>query len=311
MSAGVLWLAGCGRQPAAGNAAPTVAAQDAPTGVALKPDDVERLGILVTVEVVTRHVPEAAGFGVVLAHEPIAQAVAELATAAAVERQSSAALARARHLAGTPGALAADVHEAAERQAAVDHAAATLARQRLTASFGRNPPWRGDPDNPVLRALAEGISKLVRVTFPAASIDTDMPRTLRLARLSAAPSGKSWTSSAVWNAPADAAVPGRSFFALLKTNDVGEGERLLAWSPNGAAESGVVVPVGAAVISDGKYWCYVERKPGLFVRTELDTALPVADGFFVKDLVEPGDRVVTHSAGLLLARETNPGAAAD
>jgi hypothetical protein len=65
------------------------------------------------------------------------------------------------------------------------------------------------------------------------------------------------------------------------------------------------------VISDSKYWCYVERKPGVFVRTELDTSVPLAEGYFVKDGIAAGDKVVTTSAGLLLARETNPSTAAD
>jgi hypothetical protein len=282
---------------------------DSAGGVSLKPDEVEKMGITVTAAAATQHVPETAGFGVVTAHESIAQAVAELVTAAAVDRQSRAALARAQRLAGTPGAMPADALEAAERQATVDQAALLLARQRLTSSFGQRPPWKDDVNSPVLRALADGETKLVRVTFPLGSLDSRMPERLQLAHLNAANSVKSWTATAIWGAPGDATVPGRSFFVLLKGSDAGEGERLLAWAPTGSPESGVLVPAAAAVISDGKYWCYVERKPGVFVRTELDTSRPVADGYFVKDGVAPDDKIVTTSAGLLLAHETNPGAA--
>ena len=75
--------------------------------------------------------------------------------------------------------------------------------------------------------------------------------------------------------------------------------------------AGVDVPAAAAVISAGKYWCYVEAKPGVFVRTEIDASTPTDGGYFVKDGVSPGDKVVTASAGQLLARETNPSTAAD
>jgi hypothetical protein len=287
------------------------AGEDSAAGISLKPEEVTHMGIVVTAAVATSHVPEAAGFGVVSPHEAIAQAVAELATAAAAERQSQAALTRTQHLAGTPGAMPADAQESAERQAAVDRAALLLARQRLTASFGQKPPWKDDVGSPILRALAGGDIKLVRVTFPLGALDDKTPVSLRLAHINAADSAKTWVATTIWNAPADAAVPGRSFFAVLKGSDAGEGERLLAWAPRGLPEPGVLVPASAAVISEGKYWCYVERRPGVFIRTELDTSLAVADDYFVKVGLAPNDKVVTTSAGQLLARETNPSTAAE
>jgi hypothetical protein len=311
-------LIGCQKNPAASEAPvaaeskpPTGDGEESAEGVSLKPEEVESMGIVVTAALPTNHAPETAGFGMVSPHEVIAQAVAELVTAAATERQSRAVLARTQHLAGTPGAMPADALESAERQGTVDQAALLLARQRLTASFGQNPPWKDDAGSPVLRALAGGEAKLVRVTFALGALSDATPATLRLSHIDATKPGKSWISTTIWNAPADATVPGRSFFALLKGSNVGEGERLLAWAPVGAPEPGVLVPASAAVISDSKFWCYVERKPGVFVRTELDTSAPLAEGYFVKDGIAAGDKVVTASAGLLLARETNPSTAAD
>jgi hypothetical protein len=273
---------------------------------ALQPDEIKNIGIAVNTPVPMQHTRETAGFGVVSAHEPIAAAVAEWATAAAMERQSRAALARVQRLSGTPGALPADVGESAERQAAVDSAALLLARRRLTAGFGQNPPWKDDIESPVLRALASGEMKLVRVTFPLGSLRDTLPVRLRLARMNATAAVNAWTAAAVWVAPADANVPGTSFFALLRHGDAGEGERLLVWAASDAAEYGVLIPAAAAVISDGRVWCYIERRPGVFVRTSLDTSAPVDGGYFVKSGFAPGDRLVTAGAGLLLAREKNP-----
>ncbi len=39
--------------------------------------------------------------------------------------------------------------------------------------------------------------------------------------------------------------------------------------------------------------------------------MPLGEGYFVNKGVAVGDQVVTQSAGLLLAREMNPGTAAD
>ena len=287
------------------------AGEDAAEGVTLKPEEVEKMGVATATAVATTHVPETGGFGVVTGHDVIAQAVSDWVSAAAVARQSDSAFNRSKKLAGTPGAMPAESSEAAQRQAEVDQAALMLTRRKLTSSFGQAPPWKDDPNSPVLRSLATGDTKLVRVTFPLGALGDEVPKTLRLARLGHAASTKSWRSESVWSAPADATVPGRSFFVLLKGSDVGEGERMLVWTPSGEPESGVKVPAAAAVISGGKYWCYVEKKSGVFVRTELDTSMPVEDGYFVKEGIASNDKVVVNGAGLLLARETNPSSAAE
>lgn len=284
-------------------------ATEAPeAGVALKPEEIERMGIVTTDAQAITSEPEAVGFGVVIAHETIAQAVAELRTAMAAERQSRSALERSKRLAGTPGAMPAETQETAERQAVADQAALELSRQRLSSTFGQNPPWKAAPNSPGLAALASGAAKLVRVTFPLGAIDDSIPKGLRLAQIEAAQGGKSWQTQAVWRAPADITVPGRSFFTISKGGEANEGDHLTAWAPVGAAEPGVLVPGAAALISAGKFWCYIEEKPGTFVRTEFDPSRPVPGGYFVKEGISAGARIVTASAGLLLARETNPGA---
>ena len=288
------------------------AAEEGPEeGVSLKPEEVEKLGIATTEARAITSEPEAPGFGVVIAHETIAQMVAELRTAIAAAHQSRSAFDRSKRLSGTPGAMPADTQEAAERQAAADQAALELARQRLSSTFGQNPPWKDPQSSPELMALASGQAKLVRTTFPLGSLDDATPSSLRFAHINAANSTKSWQSHSVWRAPADASVPGKSFFAILKTSGASEGDHLLAWAPVGAPESGVLVPAAAAVISAGKYWCYIEEKPNTFVRTEFDPGRPTPEGYFVKEGVSAGDRIVIAAAGQLLARELNPSTEAE
>jgi hypothetical protein len=280
-------------------------------GVALKPEEIEKMGIVTAEATAATSEPEAVGFGVVVAHETIAQAVAELHTAMAAERQSRSALERSKRLAGTPGAMPADTQETAERQAAADQAALELSRQRLSSTFGQNPPWKTAENSPELLALASGTAKLVRATFPLGAVDDESPKRLRLGHINSSQGGKSWQSQAVWRAPADSSVPGKSFFAILKGSDASEGDHLLAWAPVGAPEAGVRVPAAAVVMSAGKFWCYIEEKPGTFVRTEFDPSRPIEDGYFVKEGISAGDKIVTASAGQLLARETNPGTEAE
>ena len=275
-------------------------------GVALKPEETRAMGIATTAATSIQSAPEVQGFGIVVAHETVAAALAEVRTTAAAEHQSQLALVRSQRLAGTPGAVPAEAQETAERQSATDKAALELAQQKLSSTFGQNPPWKSSEANPDLLELASGRSKLVHVTFPLGSLGDTDPTKLRLARIDASQGGKSWQSGSVWRAPADATIPGRSYFAILKEPDASEGDHLLAWAPVGEPETGVLVPSSAAVISGGKFYCYVEEKPDTFVRTEFDPGRPTAAGYFVKKGVSAGDRIVTHAAGQLLARDLNP-----
>lgn len=319
-----LMLGGCQKTTtAAAGSAPASATADAradkpdapPTapgeGVTLTAEQIQKIGLTTAPVEKVEYTDEVAGYGSVIAHETIATAAAELATADATARQSRSALARSKRLANTPGALSTDVEETNLRQSAVDEAALTLARQRLSATFGQSPPWKDDSNDPLLRQLANGSRKLVRVTFPLGELPGPTPKLLRAAHINAPQGETGWDMAQVWPAPADANVPGRSFFAVLKSGDAGEGERLLVFAPVGAVESGALIPAAAAVISDSKYWCYLEKKPGTFERVEIGVDKPLHGGYFVTQGVTAADHIVIRGAGLLLAQESNSGAGGD
>lgn len=307
---GMLGIAGCHR------AAPAADAPDEPPkaageGVSLAAEQVQKLGIITEAAKSFDYTPEVSGYGVVIPHDGIATAVAELATAQAAADQSRAVAARAQRLAGTPGAMAADTVENATRQVASDNAALELAQRRLVTVIGEGIPG-GIAATPLLQDLASGKAKLLRASFALGVIQGVAPPTMRVARLDTAQPAASWNVHPLWSAPADPSLPGRSFFGVLRMSDAGEGERLLVWAPGTeAAQRGVTVPAAALVISDGKYWCYLQDKPGHFVRREIATDTPVGTAYFVTRGIAAGDQVVTAQAGLLLARETNPSTEAD
>jgi hypothetical protein len=306
-------LSACNRSappPAADEAAATTP-EETESGVKLTPAEVKKMGIVSTSAAATTAVSETSGYAVVLTHDVIAQAVADVDTAEASARQSRAALARARNLEGTPGAFSAESQETAQRQAAADETALVLARRKLSATFGLGQPWKDNERSKVLDAVANGTIKLVRATFPLGALPGAVPRTLQLARPDWSGKAERWKTSTVWAAPADATIPGRSLFALLPGTDVGEGERLDVWAAVDAAESGVLIPEAAVVISEGKYWCYVEKQPGVFTRIPIDAGRPIPGGYFVKEGIAAGESVVMASAGLLLAHETNPSTEAE
>jgi hypothetical protein len=275
------------------------------SGVTLDAAAVAKLGIVVTPAAASVYAPEAVGYGVVLAPDTIAQAVADVATAEASLRQSRAALARATSLTDTPGAFSTELLDSAQRQLTTDAAALALARRKLSATFGQNPVLPSGKGAANLEAVASGTAKLVRATFPLGTLRGPAPHSLRIARPDPDAKGESWQSQQVWSAPADSALPGRSFFALLDGADLSAGERLDVRASTPGGVTGVLVPHSAIVMSQSQYWCFVEGEPGHFARVAIDPGRPMQDGYFVTKGVDTGTPIVTAGAGLLLARETN------
>lgn len=307
-------LDGCQKAAAPAESAPAEhdrADDAAGASVSLSVEERQKLGVATVEPKPVSWAAESNGFAVVVSHDGIAQAVAELASAQAAERQSRAAVARAGQLANGAGALSADVRDSAERQAGLDAAALALAERRLSSVIGEHPAWPADAAGATLSALASGKSKLIRATFPLGSPLPLQPQGLRFSRVAAVAGEHGWESHAPWSAPADPSVPGRSFYAVLSGTDLSEGERLEAWAPTGKSLQGWLIPAAAVVQAEGKYWCYLEVAPGKYRRVEVDIQRPLDAGYFVSEGVESGQQIVSTAAALLLARELNPSSEAD
>ncbi len=278
--------------------------------VTLTPEQIKKLGLVTEVAKSAKYSAEIPGFGVVMPHEPIATALAELVAAQATVRQVQSALARQQRLAGTPGALSAEILEGSIQQEAVAVAQLHLSQQKLTTLVGQDPPW-ADSDHSELGKLAAGKLKLLRMTFPQDVMSEQMPWQVRAAHIGTSQPANSWGTKKIWNAPADASVPGRSLFALLDGRYAAEGERLQVWASTGEAEEGIVVPLAALLMYESKYWCYVEKETGNFSRVEVGIDRPTAGGYVVLDRIVKGDKLVVTAASQLLAQETNSGAEPD
>ena len=271
--------------------------------VTLTPEQVQKLGVTTQPAHPVQYRPESSGYAVVLEHQLVAQAVADVQTAQATARSSKASWERARGLHGTPGAMSADVEQTAEQKAAVDSAALALTTAKLSSIWGMNPPWKGDIHDRRAQALAHGDMQLIRVTFPLGSLP-GTPEELQGGRIGSTRPDATVTLRPVWPAPADISIPGRSYFTLLHSATVAEGERLQVWAPTGEPTSGALIPTAALVMSGGKYWCYVEKSPGKFARAEVDLSRPATGGYVVTDGVKPEDPIAVTAAGQLLAQET-------
>jgi multidrug efflux pump subunit AcrA (membrane-fusion protein) len=71
----------------------------------------------------------------------------------------------------------------------------------------------------------------------------------------------------------------------------------------GGLRTGVVIPRGAVVRLLGKAWVYVQTAEESFTRRELSAAEPMDGAWFCTRGFQPGDRVVTDGAQVLLSEE--------
>ena len=302
-----LVLIGCGQS--ATDAAKDKDKKDADApGVELTAEQVKSLGIAAAPIKSAIWLRQVTGYGTVVPLDTIGQSDADYLTAAAAAAQSAAAAQRARSLStGDEAAVSREVVEAAQSKAAADAAALTLARRKADAAFGIHAPWHNEAERgQLMNELASGKTVLVRVTFPLGALPGALPAKITISRLSA--EGQNWTSSRIWEAPADPALPGRGFFVLVPGSDLAQTEHVFASVPVGQAQSGLWVPASALVMGDGADWVYLENGDNHFQRSPVDTSKPLNDGYFVPtggDLAA-GKKVVTAGAGVLLSHENNP-----
>ena len=304
LAVSLLALAGCNKN----TAAPDKKDDDTSPGVHLSADETKGLGLATAPAAKADYQPGVSGYGVVAALDSIAQADSDMVTAEAAAAQSTAAAARARDLStGEEAAISREQRDIAEAKAASDQAAVLLARRKADTSFGLNPPWRDAAARTrIMAALGAGRAVLVHTTFPLGSLGKGVPQSFSVKPLDSDSDG--FTAHEIWDAPADPAVPGRSFYMLLEGSGLAQGQRVAVTAPIGAVQSGVRIPASALVLSASQSWAYIETKPGTFLRLNIDISKPMPGGYFEPDGqgIAAGQPIVTSGAGLLLAHETNP-----
>lgn len=242
------------------------------------------------------------GTGRVLSAEPLAELDAELAAARAARAGSQAALERAEGLYAAEQAGSLANVEAARREAALDAAQLDRAERRLALAWGTAAPFKDEVERKSwLERLSRGQAVLVQLELP---LGTALPPAAASFEVERVAGEGRWRAQPVWPAPADAALPGPSYLALLTGSALPQpGERLRATVTSGTARAGVRIPTSALVLAEGGAWVYCEEE-GHLERRALPLGEPVPGGYFVAAGFAPGEKVVVKGAGLLLALET-------
>lgn len=201
--------------------------------------------------------------------------------------------------------LSIHIIESAQRQSETADAQLAVLQLRLRQAWGDTSPFLKDEQRPkIVEELSSGKKVLVRLDF--AQSRGERPKNIRVAPLSG---GHETAVKTVWPAPTgNAAMPGISYFAIV---DSGPGlrhlDRARVIADIGEAQSGVVIPSAALVVTAGETWCYVETGPQKFERRKVPLTWPVAEGYLVENGFAPGTKVVVRGASTLLSREAEPG----
>ena len=248
---------------------------------------------------------EIKSFGRVMDASSLASLVADVTSANAASAASRAELERLETLALQTNASA-RVVQAAEASAARDQAQAEAARLKLMGAWGRAIADRKDL-TAFVRSLSSLESLLVQLNFSPNETPNPMPARARIATLS----NETNAIEVQFVGPATAVDPqlqARGFLYLLPTNSPGLAPGMAVTGTvelAGVKQGGVIVPPDALVRFNGAAWVYVQTSSTTFQRAEARLQQPADNGWFVREGLKPGIKIVTTGAQQLLSEEMN------
>jgi hypothetical protein len=247
--------------------------------------------------------PEVKGYGHVLDISSLTSLVTDLMAARAASAASLAELGRLKTLAAQNNASERSL-QAAESMAARDQNQVESVRLRLLSAWGRAiAEW---PDLPIfVQSLSSLASALVQLDLPAGQRVSGVPTGARL--LTLADESKPVFAEFLGPAPAvDPQMQGRGFLFLLATNSLQltPGAAISGFMQlPGEAQTGVDLPRSAIVRFNGATWVYLQTSEEAFERRAVKLDSPLSEGWFVREELKAGDKVVTVGAQELLSEE--------
>lgn len=248
---------------------------------------------------------ETPAFGQVIDPTPLVSLVAEVASTHATTVASEKEYARVKRLFDAAGNVSAQVVDTAEASAARDRVAATSARMRLMATWGRNLAGNLEV---VGKAIEEGAT-LVRLDVLPGEIVSTAPKK---AHVSLIGGGEIFEAEVIgFAATADPQVQGASFTALVKGRSLPVGAALRATiSDAGEPVKVLVVPRDAIVYHQGSAWAFVLEEEDTFERklVSLGRSAPNNRVVIIQGLTAD-EQVVITGAQQLLAVELQAGGA--
>jgi multidrug efflux pump subunit AcrA (membrane-fusion protein) len=185
-----------------------------------------------------------------------------------------------------------------------DQIALDTAHDKLMLAWGKS--MAEQLDLPALaRSLTAQENLLVRLELPVGEALKEPPATARLLSLA---NNTTPVEASFFSLPttADPQSQGQGFIFLVKGNALrlAPGAAVLGWlKAPGDPLAGVTVPRSAVVRALGQTWVYVQTGDDTFARRPIALEHPVESGWLVTAGLQPGERIVTAAAQVLLSEE--------
>ena len=292
-----------------------VSAQSGEVVLTLRPDVLEKSGVVTSPLESASHQKERKAYGTVLSFDTIvglrdrfAAAKAQLESTGASYAKSSKIYER-RHefsqerthtwetLEGIEAAWRTDTANFISARAAFEVVKSQI-RQQWGPVLAK---WIFEA-SPQFNRLSSQEDVLIQVTLPS---DVTIPSPPETALVDTSYGTK---VSATFVSPSprtDPRIQGQSFYYVAPARDVGmlPGMNVTAYLATGPQVQGVVIPSSAVVWLKGTAWVYVQKHTDRFVRQQVPVDDPVEGGFFVEKGLSPKERIVVKGAQLLLSEE--------
>jgi hypothetical protein len=282
--------------------------------IVLDADTQTVLGLQVTALEAAELVPEAKGFGRVLDPAPLAELVVELGRAQLDADASRAALARMKVLKQQDNASE-KAFQAAENSFQQNQMAVSAVWFKIKNSWGEKlagtagsmvvPTGTQRQPDPVLEGILDGSNVLVRVELGSGEHLEGAPDSARLVALGReAWPVQSWFFDTARTVDPHTQSEGLLFLVEADRPKLVPGMAVTAFVKTGEATlPGVELPRSAVVRFNALTWIYIQTGDETFERKEVALDRPLKGGWFVRQELQPGARVVTTGAQQLLSEE--------
>ncbi len=193
--------------------------------------------------------------------------------------------------------------QAARAQLDADHYAINSIRETAMLEWGQTlSDWALSVDSAPFSQLINRQLTLLQITLPP---NRHLPESIR--KIFFDRQGVRHTAKkADLLAPAprtDKAYQGETYF-FMTDHELRSGMNITAWIPQPQDSlTGVIIPASAVVRHLGQMYVYLKTGEEQFNRRKISRTLNAKEGYFVENGIEPGEKLVTRGAQMLLSEE--------
>jgi hypothetical protein len=163
--------------------------------------------------------------------------------------------------------------------------------------------WALSSDSDKLGAFLSGRQRLLQITLPT---NKHLPDTIQTIYIEASGNRNKAHKAELISVAArtETVAQGESYYFQTGDKNIITGMNVTAWIPDKNEEmTGVIIPKSALIWYMDQAFVYLKSAEETFSRRTIDHYFASADGYFIPDVIKPGEQVVSKGAQMLLSEE--------